>query len=321
MQTYTSPPAPTPSTPSSAPSGWWQWWYSAMCAVSLFNLVWLAIAFRRNQNREASMRTTKSKLYLQRLRRLAVIFVFVCAWRSVFPNIYLSRMVLWDTPLSSTLVARLLATVAEVCWMAQLSLVLARVNDDVAAVDGQATYGHAFVSASSHFILIAIPSAEVFSCIGTITTDSLWFMLEEGSWVITMTAILPCSAFLVYRIHGQRCWLWNSSIRIFATLLLVLALAYVPWGWTSDVTANYNRWQNELAGNATFFTFSEGVKDAVQTRNLDRALDSWRPYLLWLTAYMSAGVWTSLLLVEAPMDEEAEKVGRGMAGGAYGALA
>ena len=195
--------------------------------MSLINIVWLVVEVRENQKREESLRTTRSKIYLQRLRRLAVVFVVVCAWRSVLPNIYLFRMVLWDTPLSSILVARLLATVAEVCWMAQLSLVLARVNDDIAAVDGQAPSAHALVSLASRFILVAIPAAEVFSCIGTVTTDSLWFMLEEGSWVVTMTAVLPCAAFLVYRIHGQGCWLWNSSIRIFSTTLLVLTLGYV----------------------------------------------------------------------------------------------
>ena len=321
MQQLEPAPSTLASQAPSAPSNWWLWWWGALCTLSLFNVIWLVVEMRQSSKREASLRTTNSKIYLQRLRHLAAIFVVVCAWRSVLPNIYLFRMVLWDTPLSSILVARLLATVAEVCWMTQLSLVLARVNDDIAAVDGQATNGHLFVFAVSRFILVAIPCAEVFSCIGTVTTNSLWFMLEEGSWVVTMTAVLPCAAFLVYRIHNQRCWLWNSSIRIFSTTLLVLTLGYVPWGWSSDVTANFNRWQSELQSNTTtFFNFSAGVVDALETRHLERGLDHWRPYLLWLSAYMSAGVWTSILMVKAPMDEEAESFGKGMSNGQYGTL-
>ena len=44
--------------------------------------------------------------------------VLLCA-RSIFPNIYLSRAVWFDTPLSSILLSRTLACFAELAWVTQ----------------------------------------------------------------------------------------------------------------------------------------------------------------------------------------------------------
>ena len=67
---------------------------------------------------------------------LALPFVFQCSFRSVFPNQYAPRLVFWGTGLSSILLARCLACVGELCWIAQISSGLRRVDADLHGATG-----------------------------------------------------------------------------------------------------------------------------------------------------------------------------------------
>ena len=53
-----------------------------------------------------------------------LIFVIVAAYRSVFPRIDVPRICWFQTPLNYILYGRIVATVAEICWATQISIVL-----------------------------------------------------------------------------------------------------------------------------------------------------------------------------------------------------
>jgi hypothetical protein len=59
---------------------------------------------------------------------LSGIFAAACAFRSILPRVDLERQCLWDSPLSSILVGRSVATVAELCFAAQCALLLAKLS-------------------------------------------------------------------------------------------------------------------------------------------------------------------------------------------------
>jgi hypothetical protein len=46
-----------------------------------------------------------------------------------------------------------------------------------------------------------------------------------------------------------------------------------------------------------YLSLMEGMKDALQRRHLARRWSDWRPEILWMSLYFSAGVWLSFCLV------------------------
>lgn len=62
---------------------------------------------------------------------LGAPFVFQCAWRSVFPEVYNTRIVFWDTWLCNAFIGRALATIGEVTWTAQMVFALIWCTDEV----------------------------------------------------------------------------------------------------------------------------------------------------------------------------------------------
>ena len=61
---------------------------------------------------------------MQLMLLLCAAYVFGCAFRSVLPRADVQRICLFDTWLSSVLVGRSVATVAEVCFVAQWAIIL-----------------------------------------------------------------------------------------------------------------------------------------------------------------------------------------------------
>ena len=87
----------------------------------------------------------------------AQILFAVSAYRCLFPNRYKDNVVLHATPLSSTLVTRLLATCVEVAWIYQFSYVIRLLNiDDVGWVDALSWMMVAQVVISQVFVWGAI---------------------------------------------------------------------------------------------------------------------------------------------------------------------
>merc|ERR1712048_1270796 len=100
---------------------WAQVWYPSMCVVATLNIIlYIIVAKTREFDEDPSMRA-----YQKRARALAAPYVLVCAYRTFFPNNYLSRSVWWDAFASSILLSRMMSTVSELCWIAQISSALA----------------------------------------------------------------------------------------------------------------------------------------------------------------------------------------------------
>jgi hypothetical protein len=82
----------------------------------------------------------------------------------------------------------------------------------------------------------------------------------------------------------------------------------VPWGWLSDVPSNYEAWRKDQAAGKQYFGFWDGLEDAATTRRETRAWDAWGHKLLWMTAYFTLGVWSSIALVSAPRKRSDKRI-------------
>src|SRR5690348_16849142 len=91
-------------------------WWSFLVAISALNialLLGLRAAYRANPF------GTNASFTAEPLALLSAVYVFGCAFRSLLPRADVERICLFDTWLSSVLVGRSVATLAELCFAIQ----------------------------------------------------------------------------------------------------------------------------------------------------------------------------------------------------------
>jgi hypothetical protein len=102
---------------------WFDWsnpvalWWSFLVTVSALNIALLAglrAVYRGNPFGAANAIFAAEPLAL-----LSAVYVFGCAFRSLLPRADVERICLFNTWLSSVLVGRSVATVAELCFAIQ----------------------------------------------------------------------------------------------------------------------------------------------------------------------------------------------------------
>ena len=185
------------------------------------------------------------------------------------------------------LLARLLAVVGEMSWTVQIARALKEVGESLECNVGVSMYCY----------IVLIACAECFSTIGTLTKNSLWFTLEESSWVASALLFVTPTAIRLKRKHSRLPDLRAEHINKFLNILLVVLLVYDIWGVTMDVPSNLKRYNEErYSDDAGWLSLWDGVKDTTGACLVDRSEKTWAPYTLWMTAYFSLGVWSSLAL-------------------------
>ena len=162
-------------------------WWALLCAVSALNvLAWLWSAATAKRHRALIDSESWSALRLQLL--LSAGYVLGCAYRSLLPVYDVQRQVLVDSWLSSVIVGRSVATIAELCFAAQWALLLRGV--------ARAT-GSSLGLTVSRAVLPLIVVAEVCSWYAVLTTSNFGHVLEESIWG-TCAALLVASLVLIW---------------------------------------------------------------------------------------------------------------------------
>src|ERR1700694_2186711 len=98
------------------------WWWSLLTLVSGANIAIWFLLYR--QLHEAPIGSLGSTSGIELMLLLCAGYVFGCAFRSFLPRADVQRICLFDTWLSSVVVGRSVATVAELCFAAQWAIVL-----------------------------------------------------------------------------------------------------------------------------------------------------------------------------------------------------
>src|SRR5437879_1824565 len=97
------------------------WWWALLTLVSGVNIaVWFALNHQLQQPPASGLGTQGIGVMLL----LCAAYVFGCAFRSFLPRADVQRICLFDTWLSSVVVGRSVATVAEIAFAAQWAIIL-----------------------------------------------------------------------------------------------------------------------------------------------------------------------------------------------------
>jgi hypothetical protein len=258
-------------------------WWTALCVISTANVLgWTASGFALSVRQR---HLSPSEFALRRwLLILSAGYVLGCAYRSVVPVFDVPRQVMFDSWWSSVAVGRSVATVAELCFVAQWALLL--------RAAARAT-GSSFGRTAAWVMVPLIAVAEICSWYSVLTTSNLGHVIEETLWGLS-AALLVVSLVLIW----PRC---PASMRPLMAAWCAAGVLYVLFMFAVDVPMYWSRWLADQASGRTYLSVAQGVWDVTSRWVVTHRWEDWKSEVLWMSLYFSVAVWLSIALVHAPL--------------------
>ncbi|MFT3923802.1 MAG: hypothetical protein QM778_14815 [Myxococcales bacterium] len=256
-------------------------WWIFLCSLTLFNLgFWIAscVTFMRR-------RVTAPRAYTARWPHvlLSLTYVLGCGFRSILPRADVQRMCLYDSFLSSVLVGRSVATIAELAFAVQWALLLYELS--------QAEHDR-FGMRVARVVVPLIFVAEICSWYAVLTTNYLGNAMEQSIWTFSAALMTVALFGLWKKTYGQ--------LRGFLTVAMIVCVGFVCFMCTVDVPMYLTRFQADLAHGRPFLSLGEGLRDVSERWVVIHSWQEWRDEISWMSLYFSVAVWVSISLVHAP---------------------
>jgi len=248
-------------------------WHTSLRAVAVVNVALWALTAASLTSLSVGNGTTETQLLL------SAAYVAGCAYRSFLPVIDIPRLVLVDSPLSSVLVGRSVATVAELCFAAQWALILHHLASLSAS---------AFVQAVSASLVPLILLAEGFSWYAVLTTQQRAHAVENSLWGIA-AALVVVGMLVIGTLHAAGLY-WVT---------IAGGMAYVAFIFVYDVPMYWARWREDQASGRRYLSLADGLVDVARRRDVSYRWSDWKNEVAWMSLYFTLGVWSSIWLVHA----------------------
>jgi hypothetical protein len=253
------------------------WWWGLLTLVSSANIaVWFMLYRQLHEQPSGSLGSTSGT---QLMLLLCAGYVFGCAFRSILPRADVQRICLFDTWLSSVVVGRSVATVAEICFAAQWAIILHQLGTMTGA---DTTLNIAWV------IVPLILIAECFSWHAVLTTNYLGNAIENSIWAATFFVVGIGLCRLLPEFDG--------SARVVLAIAVVGIACYLVFLMTVDVPMYLSRWRAKTADGSKLLRPLEGLRDVSTRWVVAHDLAEWKDEIAWMSLYFSAAVWASLAL-------------------------
>ena len=246
-----------------------------LTAVSGVNITAWILMYRQLHDAGSSGRVPGMEIMLL----LSAAYVFGCAFRSLLPRADVQRICLFDTWLSSVAVGRSVATVAEVCFAAQWTMILLQLG----------TMAGATTAVNAALVIVPlIVIAECFSWYAVVTTNYLHNAIENSLWAV---------AFFIGGVGLCRLLPeFNAPVRVVLAMAAVGIAVYLAFLMTVDVPMYLKRWRADVAGGNRGFRPLEGLRDVSTRWVVTHDLSEWKEEIAWMSLYFSLAVWASLAL-------------------------
>jgi hypothetical protein len=246
-----------------------------LAGVSAVNIaVWFLLFHDLHEQPIGSLGSDRELMLL-----LCAAYVFGCAFRSFLPRADVQRICLFDTWLSSVVLGRTVATVAEICFAAQWAIILRKLGT-IAGADITLT--------AAWLIVPLILIAELFSWYAVLTTNYLGNAIENSIWAI---------AFFIVGIGLCRILPdFDGTVRVVVGIAIIGIAGYLAFLMTIDVPMYLARWRAGLANGSKLLRPLEGLRDVSTRWVVTHDLAEWKEEIVWMSLYFSAAVWASLAL-------------------------
>ena len=256
------------------------WWWALLTLVSGVNIAaWFLL---RRYLQEPRVDDFGSISGIQVMLLLCAVYVLVCAFRSFLPRADVQRICLFNTWLSSVMVGRSVATVAEVCFAAQWAIVLHLLGTMTGV---ETTLNAAWVIVPLIFI------AECFSWHAVLTRNYLGNAIENSIWAVAFFIV----GVGLFRLLPE----FDGVVRLVLIITIVGIAGYLAFLATVDVPMYLSRWRADVANGTRPLSYLEGVRDVSVRWVVTHDLAEWKDEIAWMSLYFSAAVWASLALFAA----------------------
>jgi hypothetical protein len=258
----------------SNPVARWWWFLTLVSGINIAAWFWL---YRRLGEQMTGSLGGATSLNIMLL--LCAAYVFGCAFRSFLPRADVQRICLFDTWLSSVVVGRSVATVAEVCFAAQWALFLHQLGT-MTQVDTALT--------AAWVIVPLILVAECFSWHAVLTKNYLGNAIENSIWAVSFFIVGVGLVRLLPEFDGV--------VRLGLVITIVGIAGYLAFLMTVDVPMYLRRRRAGIADGAELLTPRDGLRDVSTRWVVTHDLAEWKEEIAWMSLYFSAAVWASLAL-------------------------
>ena len=249
------------------------WWWAMLTLVSGVNIAAWILMYRELHDAGGSGRIPGMQIMLL----LSAAYVFGCAFRSFLPRADVQRICLFDTWLSSVVVGRSVATVAEICFAAQWTMILLQLG----------TMSGATTAVTAAWVIVPlILIAECFSWHAVVTTNYLGNAIENSIWAVAFFI----AGIGICRLLPE----FDGALRVILVGTVVGIVVYLAFLMTVDVPMYLKRWRAEVARGNRGLKPLEGFRDVSTRWVVTYDLSEWRDEIAWMSLYFSAAVWASL---------------------------
>jgi hypothetical protein len=257
-------------------------WWAFLCAVAALNVIAWSLSAAALGRRQAAL---PAEVYAARRLQLLLSagYVFGCAFRSVVPVFDVPRVCLFDSWLCTVIVGRTIATIAELCFVTQLALMLHEISRNARSVTGRIV---------SMAVVPLIVVAECCSWYSVLTTSNLGHVFEESIWGLS-AALMVASAIAIWPRS-------DAALRRLLAVACVGGVAYVAYMFSVDVPMYWARWTADQASGRAYLSVTQGLLDVSDHWVVSRRWDIWRNEIAWMSLYFSVAVWFSIGLIHMP---------------------
>jgi hypothetical protein len=241
---------------------------------------------------------------------LAFIYTIVCAFRSFWLRKDVEQTCFFDSKISTTLIGRTLATIAEICYTLLIMTVLTNITKDISKLTNEKLDNSLF---ALRIILPIIIIAEIFSWFGSISKYYLWNAAEETLWM-TCGMIVISVCLLLYSSLKKNPNL-NPNFKSISSFLRVFVIAtsiFVIFMIKTDIPMYYDKWKASDKNNDNIVSLGEFIDDFKnkntkltyqnfldlnRCKRISKDFNVWVKEIPWLSAYFTFGVWSSIGMV------------------------
>jgi len=253
------------------------WWWGLLTLVSGANIaVWFLLYRQLHERPTGSLASTPG---IELMLLLCAAYVFGCAFRSFLPRADVQRICLFDTWLSSVVIGRSVATVAELCFAAQWAIILYQ--------PGTMTGANTTLSAA-WVIVPLILIAQCFSWYAVLTTNHLGHAIENSIWAFAFFVV----GIGICRLLPE----FDGPVRVVLAVATIGIAGYLAFLMTIDVPMYLGRWRAEIADGGKLLRPFEGFRDVSTRWVVTHDLAKWKDEIAWMSLYFSMAVWASLAL-------------------------
>jgi hypothetical protein len=223
---------------------------------------------------------------------LVAIYVLVCAIRSLWPRLDTKCTCVFNNKISSPLVGRSLATIAE---MAFIILIVMITNTILNIVQKSIGNTH-FIETLKILNLMIIPTifiAQLTCWYGITTKNYFWEIIEGALWTYSIGILFIVYFYIYIKTVGKN--ISNNRVRFitpFLPYILIITAFHLLFMFLNYMPLMF---KNNLL-NKNHIPFWQGLSE-LSCNKVSKKYKDWKKDIPWLTGYFSISVWVSILIL------------------------